>query len=153
MSAIGSPFSTIIRVDRSVSAHYPRWVKRVIHHDTERAGPPVYHLGGVHCWLHEQQSYQEGVSGVRIYIRLRETEIFRDCLSLRDGEEICPKGAKAFRSHFGPRTVVLWKSLVERHDGEQFVPFMYELLDAVNIDWCPIRSPFFAHYPAARFLR
>lgn len=144
------PLDTIIRVDRAVCPVYPDWMKKVMHPELEGAGPSEYDLTTIEQWLHDDQK-KGVVVGNRIYDHLKETDTLKDCLGLRDGEEIKKKGTEVFRKFFGGKAVFLWASVVQRRNGRLHVPYLIEDGGGVVVYWDWLDDDWSGRDPAAHF--
>ncbi|OGI27472.1 MAG: hypothetical protein A2359_05050 [Candidatus Moranbacteria bacterium RIFOXYB1_FULL_43_19] len=114
---------TIIRIDRSIRPAYPDWVQMVMHPELEDTGPAEFDLAEVEQWLHNKQK-RGVVEGNVIYQFLKDNDMLKTCLGLRDGEEIQKKGIDLFRRFFKGKAVYLWKSVVRDRDGFLGIPYL-----------------------------
>ncbi|MDP3962679.1 MAG: hypothetical protein Q8Q03_02325 [bacterium] len=124
----------IIRVDRSIRPSYPDWMKEVMHPELG-VGPAEYDISAVEQWLHDGQKNGKYIEGNKIYNHLKKTDTLKDCLGLRDLEEIQKKGIAFFWKHFKGKAVFGWAGIVRRSDGSLGVPCLCEGDDRVVLDW------------------
>jgi len=143
---------TIIRVDRSVRPVYPDLAKVVVMHpELEIVGLAEYDLSNVELYLHDDQKDGKWMEGTKIYKHLKETDSLKACLGLQDALEIKKKGIEVFRKLFGGKVVCCWKSVVRDHDGNLYVPYVYDGSDRVVVDWRWLVNDWSDDYPSARF--
>ncbi len=145
------PLDTIVRVDRSIRPSYPDWMKKVMHPELEAKGPAEYDLATIQLWLHDGQKGGNWLKGQRIYDHLKSNNMLEGCLGLRDGEEIKKKGIEVFRKFFGGKAVFLWASVVRDRGGGFGVPYLFEIVGGVVVDWNWLDRDCFVDHPAARF--
>jgi hypothetical protein len=146
-----APLDTLIRVDRSIRPVYPDWMKTVMQMDLELTSPVEYDLGTIDTWLHDGQKNGRYMEGHKLYEYLKEKKMLESCLSLRDGEEIQKKGLAVFRKFFQGKAVFLWKSVVQDRSGHLYVPYFYEGVDGVVVDWFWLGNGWDDSNPALRF--
>lgn len=128
---------TIIRIDRTIRPAYPRWVQKIMHPELENTGPAEFALAKIELWQHPAE--KERMYCIRgVYEYLKENDMFKTCLSLRDGEEIKKKGFNVFRKFFGGITAYLWKSVVRNSHGVLFVPYLCSNDGWVVLDWARV---------------
>jgi hypothetical protein len=152
------PLDTIVRVARSVRPTYPDWVDKVMNPELEGSGPTKYDLAKQISLSFFDDLKVVGVTkGDIIYGYLKEHDILKTCLSLRDGEEILKKNVTVFRKIFGRRGVFLWKSAVWQ-DGVGnglYVPYLYEfkseIVNEVKLSWHWDGNIFDGRDPVIRF--
>lgn len=140
---------TIIRVDRSIRPIYPDWVQMVMHPEFENTGPAEFDLAEVEQWLHNKQK-QGVVEGNVIYQFLKDNDMLKTCLGLRDGEEIQKKGIDLFRRFFKGKAVYLWKSVVQGRGGRLYVPCLRGGGSEVLVDWRWLDDVWYSLAPALR---
>lgn len=121
----------IIRVDRSVRPAYPDWVNEVMHPGLENIGPAEYDIFAVEQWLHDDQKNGGYTRCKKIYAYLKDTDMLKTCLGLRDLEEIQKKGVVFFRKYFRSKSVFGWKGVARDRDGILSAPFLYD--DGVKV--------------------
>lgn len=148
-AAVLQVIDTIIRVDRSIRPIYPDWVQTVMHPEFENTGPAEFDLSEVEQWLYPKQK-KSVVNGNVIYQYLKDNNMLKTCLGLRDGEEIRKKGIDLFRKFFQGKVVYLWKSVVRRRVGLLRVPFLHGGVSLVVLDWCWLGSDWDSDEPALR---
>ncbi len=159
-----SKIVTRLIVDRTIRPTYPEWVKTVMHPELELSGY-VYEYEGfyeddcpdllyIHLWLHEDQiDRKKSVTGNTIYAYLKNNDMLKTCMSLRDAEEIYELGHKAFRKFFKvDTTLIFWKSVVQDVDGNLYVPFIKNEGTSCIFDWSSLEEEFNDSDFAARFL-
>ncbi len=124
----------LLFVDRSIKATYPDWMKEVLHPELEMTGPT--HLDPVCAplYFHPKQKNGGVIEGNKLYAFLKETGLIEHSLSLRDGEEL-QKNPQLFPEAWKGKYVFLWKSVVQRRDGNLLVPFVCWLDGQVFLDW------------------
>lgn len=125
-----SGLQTLIRVDRTVPPTYPSFTKRVLHPEFEKQGPAEYELSSIEQWTLSGQSLRGRVPAYDIYDQLKNENLLRVCLTLRDSEEIKKNGLAAYRRVFGEKTLVMWGSIVEHVSGSLCVACLNP-----NTDW------------------
>ena len=143
---------TLIRVDRSIRPVYPDWVETVMHPEFELTGPADYYLGTIDPWLHDGQKNDQDMEGNDLYKYLKEKKMLESCLSLRDGEEIQRRGIDVFDRFFKDKSVFLWKSVVQDHFGQPFVPFLYARNGQLVVVWDCLSHRWKNDRPALRFV-
>ena len=129
------PLNTLIRVDRTQKPEYPSWLKKVMHPEFETQGPAEYDLANVEQWLHDGQKGGKWIEGNKIYAHLKDNDLLKTCLTLRDGEEIKKNGVEAFLKLFKGKVLFLWGSVVQRGDGRLYVPCLDVGGDRVVVPW------------------
>lgn len=147
---------TIIHVDRSLSPMYPPWVEKVMYPELEHAGPAEYDIREVGLWLHNDQKNGGLVSGHLVYQHLKDTDMLKDCLGLRDFEEIHQIGAPLYREYFGDNVLFGWKSIVEGCSGGLLVtkvPYLCGGGRWVTMCWHRLGGGLSNLNPAGRFVR
>jgi len=144
------PINTIIRVDRTVKPVYPDWLKKVMHPELEAQGPAEYDLANVEQWLHDGQKGGKWIEGNKIYAHLKDNDLLKTCLTLRDGEEIKKNGVEAFRKFFKGKALFLWGSVVRHDGGSLFVPCLDDGGDRVVVSWGRLGSVWDGSSPAGR---
>ncbi len=142
-------FNTLIRVDRSVKPLYPNWIKEVLCPEFAETGPEQFDLANVELWLHGMQE-KGSIAGNELYTYLRENDLLKDCLNLRDGEEIQKNGVRAFNKFFKVEALCLWKSAVSTDDGDFFVPYLRDA-GGVVVRWGKLDDLWDRKSPAGRF--
>ncbi len=148
---IDSTPATLIRVDRSIRPKYPSRIYAVVHPELKNTGPSEYHIGQVEQWLHEDQKKGGGcVTGRTIYAYLRDKDLLKTCLGLRDLEEIRKKGIAFFRQHFQGKAIFGWKSLVRFPLGSLDVPYLCEGGGEVVLRWHWLGDVWRGNDPALR---
>lgn len=140
----------IIRVDRSVRPSYPNWMKEVVHPELESIGPREYNISEIVQWLHDDQK-SGFVSGDMIYRHLDHVDGLKDCLGLRDLEEIQKKGIAFFRKYFKDKTVCGWSGVLRNRVGLLFVPCLRECDDEVVFGWCCTNGDWNVYLRTLRF--
>lgn len=127
---------TVIVVDRSTEPLYPTYMRQVMDVEFEGTGPRKYDVASnVRLWFHQNQGRLH-ISGHGIYDHLKSEHMLKDCLSLRDGEEILKKGFVTFRSFASCRAALLWKSVIKNKVGNLLVPYLHEeKAGELAIDW------------------
>lgn len=138
----------LVRVDRTVSANYPDWMAGLEHPELESIGPAEFDAGKLRLLLHCRQQTNCGVVGNLIYEYLRDGDMIKDCLSLRDLEEIQKKGITFFRKHFKGKFVPGWKSVVRMNNNRLGVPYLYEDGNQVCLGWNWLANRWNARSPA-----
>jgi hypothetical protein len=125
----------LVRVDRTIPANYPDWVKEILYDELEKKfpGPAEFDIGKLEQWLHDGQRNGR-VIGHIILQYLKDRDMLKNCLGLRDLEEIQKKGAAFFRKHFKGKCVFGWKTVVRVGD-ELYVPYLCEHNGEVRMDW------------------
>lgn len=126
-----------VYVDRSIRPVKPeRMMLGTIHPaKLENTGPAEYNLADVELWLHECQKHCNAGRRGFIHRHLENAGMLKNCLSLRDGEEIKKLGIVIFRKFFGDKSVFLWKSVMKGLGSECFVPILYDNGGRVVICW------------------
>lgn len=133
----------IVRVDRSILPTYPDWTAEILYPELSRTGPVEYNLSDIKLWLHQRQhsGAVRRIKGITLHNDLVKKDRLKDCLSLRDGEEIQKKRILSFWNSFGHKNLLLWKSAVKDkyagEDGLISVPYAHllEKRGEVGIDW------------------
>jgi hypothetical protein len=98
------------------------------------------------------QKKDDSLSGYTIHKYLKDNDMIKDCLGLRDLEEIQKKGIVFFRKHFKGKAVSGWKSIVLINNGQYGVPYLYESGDhQVCIHWKWLVDGWSACRPALLF--
>ena len=142
--------SPIIRVDYSISASYPSWMKERMHPELQRTGTAEYDINKVEQWLHDDQKDGKWMKGDKIYAHLKKTDTLKTCLGLRDLEEIQKKGITFFRKYFKGKVVFGWRDIVRNRNGSLNVPYLYENGDKVILDWDWADNDWYDYYPTLR---
>ena len=148
--SIAEPDSTLF-VDRTIRSIYPNWVEKIIHPELEKTGPAEYDISKLELWIHDGQKDGNWVKGQIIYEYLKTSCSLKDCLSLRDLEEIQKKGVAFFRKHFAGKAIFAWKSVVLHRDGNLLAPYLYECGDKIVLAWYWLEYGWDDHDPAPRF--
>jgi hypothetical protein len=143
----------IIRVDRSTPPVYPDWMQEVMHPELEAVGPAEYDVSALEQWLHEGQKDGKYVEGNKIYADLKKSDTLKDCLGLRDLEDIQRKGIVFFQKYFKGKAVFGWKGSVRRHYGNLNIPYLHEIGDQVALHWHWAGTDWDGNHPALRFAR
>lgn len=144
------PINTIIHVDRTVKPIYPDWKKKVMHPELEAQGPAEYDLSNVEQWLHDGQKGGKWIEGNKIYAHLKDNDLLKTCLTLRDGEEIKKNGVEAFRKSFKGKALFLWGSVVQYGGGYLYVPYLCDDGDEVVVSWGRLGLDWHDDSPAGR---
>lgn len=144
------PINTLIRVDRTIKPVYPDWLKKVMHPELEAQGPAEYDLANVEQWLHDGQKNGKWIEGNKIYAHLKDNDLLKTCLTLRDGEEIKKNGVEAFRKFFKGKALFLWGSVVQDDDGSLYVPYLRDDGVKVVVYWRRLDDAWHDRYPAGR---
>jgi hypothetical protein len=113
----------LIQVDRSIGLRYPFWVREILY-EKLNPGPSEFSIEKLQRWFHDQQ--KKGiVEGYTVHEFLKSHNMIKDCLDLRDLEEIKKKGPTFFERHFERSLVLGWRGTAR--DGEQFLrtPCLY----------------------------
>jgi hypothetical protein len=131
-----APTPSTIYVDRTIPANYPDWVKEILYDELEKKfpGPAEFDAGKLEQWLHDGQK-NGYVTGNIIHQHLKDHDMLKDCLGLRDLEEIQKKGITFFRKHFKGKAVFGWKAVVRSRDDNLGVPYLYEGGGRVCLSW------------------
>ena len=144
------PINTLIRVDRTIKPVYPDWLKKVMHPELEAQGPAEYDLANVEQWLHDGQKNGKWIEGNKIYAHLKDNDLLKTCLTLRDGEEIKKNGVEAFRKFFKGKALFLWGSVVQNDDGVLYVPYLSGVGGKVVVRWLGLVYGWGVSNPAGR---
>jgi len=144
-----APLHGSVYVDHSIRPIYPDWVKEVLYPELESTGPSEFDAGKLEQWLHEEQKTGY-VTGKTIHQYLKDNDMIKDCLGLRDLEEIQKKGITFFRKYFKGKYVFGWKAVVRDRDGHLRVPCLYESDGVVSLNWRWLGSDWSSFYPALR---
>jgi len=137
----------LIFVDRTIPANYPDWVVEKEHPELESTGPAEFDAGKLGLWLHDEQKTGY-VTGNTIHQYLKDHGMLKDCLNLRDLEEIQKKGITFFRKHFKDKCVFGWKSVVRDRDDNLIVPYLCEGDGVVDLDGDWLGNDWDARSPA-----
>lgn len=141
---------SFVLVDRTILPKYPDWVKEVLYPELESVGPAEFDAGKLELWLHDRQK-NGMVTGNVIHSYLKNHDMLKECLGLRDLEEIQKKGIFFFRKHFKGKCVFGWKSVIlDRHDI-LCSPCLYEEVGNVCFFWCWLINNRGSDNPALRF--
>jgi len=144
-----APLPGSVYVDHSIRPIYPHWVKEVLYPELESTGPSEFDAGKLEQWLHEEQK-TGCVTGNTIHQYLKDHDMLKNCLGLRDLEEMKKKGITFFRKHFKGKYVFGWKAVVRYRDGNLCVPYLYESDGVVCITWDWLDDDWNSNYPALR---
>ncbi|MCX6735616.1 MAG: hypothetical protein NTZ13_00860 [Candidatus Parcubacteria bacterium] len=134
---IVTPISSIIYVDCTIPANYPKWVGEVLYPDLESTVPTEFYADKLLQWLHDGQK-NGYVTGNTIHKFLKDYGMIKNCLGLRDLEEIQKKGITFFRKYFKSKYVFGWKSVVRDLNGCFYTPSLFESFesdDIVELNW------------------
>jgi hypothetical protein len=141
----------IVRVNRSIKPNYPSWMEKLMHFELEGSGPTEYNLQtDVQKWLHDDQK-NGVVFGNAIYKYLKKDKTLASCLNLQDGLAIQQKGTAVFRELFAGKAVFLWGSVVQRRNGNLYVPYLYDGDVKIVLFWNWLDDILLSNYPALRF--
>jgi hypothetical protein len=77
--------------------------------------------------------------------------MLKNCLGLRDLEEIQKRGANVFKLHFADKAVFAWKSVVRARSGNLDVPWLFEGGHEVILLWSWLGCRWNSSDPALRF--
>lgn len=146
-SAHGSATSSIVTVDRTILPTYPEWMDEILCPEYESTGPAEFDVAKLERWVHPDQAYRT-VNGTVCYDYLMGHDLLKDCLSLRDLEEIKEKGIVFFRKYFEGKAVIGWKSVMRASTGTFFAPSLFENDDQVLICWNWLDHELFVDFPA-----
>lgn len=142
----------LVFVDRTILPKYPDWMEKLEHPELESTGPAEFDVGKLDPWLHEEQK-NDWVKGEVIHLYLKEHDMLKNCLGLRDLEEIQKKGITFFRKHFKGKYVFGWKSVVRSRDGDLRAPCLCCGYDGeVCLDWGWLGRVWYSDSPALRFV-
>lgn len=144
--------TSIVCVDRSIRPTYCDWTKKLLHLELEGTGPSEFDSSKLEHWLHDGQKDGKCVKGKRIYEHLKANDLLKDCLGLRDLEEIEKKGITFFRALFKGEAFFAWKSVVRDHNGYLLVPYLCEYGGKVVLLWYWLVLIWHPDYPALRFV-
>jgi hypothetical protein len=148
---VTSSGKNLIFVDRTIPAKYPKWVAKKEYPELESTGPAEFDAGKLELWLHDRQKNYR-MKGSIIHQYLKEKDMLKDCLGLRDLEEIQKKEIAFFRKHFKGKHVYGWKSVVRvRRDGFLVVPCLREDDGKVCLHWDDLDTYWCSDDPALRF--
>jgi len=114
----------LVFVDRTIFPEYPDWVERLEHPELESTGPPEFDAGKLEQWTHNDQKIGQ-IKGDVLLQYLKEHDMLKKCLSLRDLEEIQKKGITFFQRNFKKKMVFAWKSAARNDVGFVHVPCIY----------------------------
>ncbi len=128
-------------VDRTCPARFPVWVGEVFLPELQIVGPAEYDLMQIELWRHECQKPSDKkaprltkgkCSVLALYKQDEEEGSLKNCLNLRDGEEIVKKQRITFKKAFGRKGVILLKTKVRNaKNGKFYIPYVcisgYEL--------------------------
>lgn len=146
-----TPFDFVVRVNRRIIPAYPSWMNKVMHPKFGCTGPSKYDLSQVGLWLHDQQKQRGVMSGNVIYMYLKRVNALRFCFNLQDGLAIQQKGVVVFRKLFKDKALFLWKSVVQDHNDDLDVPYMYENAGRIVEYWRRLDDNWFSNGLAPRF--
>jgi hypothetical protein len=124
----------LIFVDRTILPKYPDWITEVIYPELQSTGPAELDAGKLKLWLHEKQKNGR-IKGNDLQQYLEDRDMLKDCLGLRDLEEIQKKGISFFREYFKGKCIFGWKSVVRSRDGDLHAPCLYEYVGGVCLYW------------------
>jgi hypothetical protein len=107
--------SSVIYVDRTIAPDYfsyfrERHTKKILNHGLERTGPAEFDASKLEQWFINKNQDQMSVG--EIYDYLEKHKMLKDCLGMRDLEEIEKKGSVFFQKYFKGITVIGWKAVV-----------------------------------------
>lgn len=138
----------LIWVDRKVKPDYPDFVKKVLHPEFEANGPTEFDLSKVEQWLHRKQMKRGFIFAKSLHTYLRESDLLKTCLTLRDGEEIRKIDIKVFRRFFRKKHLYLWGSVVRDENDDLLVPFLHGQGSEIMISWQWFTEKLRRHCPA-----
>jgi len=144
-----APTSGMAYVNRTIPPDYPGWVKEVLYPELESTGPSEFDAGKLEQWLHEEQK-RGRVTGNTIHQYLKDHDMLKNCLGLRDLEEMKKKGITFFRKHFKGKNVFGWKAVVRGRYGYLYVPYLYESGGVVYLGWYRLVCDWGSFCPALR---
>ena len=146
------PATTIVHIDRSIKSTYPDFVKKVMYPELETTGLAEYDIiSAVSLWLHDNQK-NGVVTGQVIYDYLEKNNMLESCGNLQDALAIQKLGVAAFKKTFDNKTVYFWKSVVQNHDGNLHVPYLYVHGGKVVLRWRWLGLDWHGFKPAVRFI-
>ncbi len=139
------------RVDYSVRATYPDWMKKRLHPEFDRTDTVERHLDQVNLWLHPDQGNGGRIGGKALYQYVKENGILPTCLALRDMEEIRKLGIEVYRKYFRGKAVFGWKDVVQDSYDNLYVSCLGEYGGQVVVSWSTLDGALGGDTAAARF--
>jgi len=139
----------IICVDRIVPL-YPEWVEKPLFPELEKTEPSEYGIVQIKEWFHQDQK-RGPAKGFAILEYLKSQNILKSCAGLSDLLAIEAKGIDFFLKHFAGKAVFGWQSVVQRRDGDLFVPYLVEHGEGVVLGWRWLELDWDSRGPALYF--
>lgn len=116
---------TIIRVDRTQSDYHPEYYQKdkdYLFPGLINSGPVEYDINDIEEWCHDDQ-LQAAIQGAIIIDFIRQMDNPVRYLGLADILSIRKKGPELFRSRFGSKKVIAWRSAFKAES--EFTPGEY----------------------------
>ncbi|MFA5831779.1 MAG: hypothetical protein WC878_08205 [Candidatus Paceibacterota bacterium] len=117
-NATGIDRSNIIYIDRTVAPNYfcyfkERHTKKILNRELEKTGPAEFDISKLEPWfINKNHKENETMRVGEIYDYLEKHKMLKDCLGMRELEEIKKMGSAFFRKHFKGKTLIGWKAVV-----------------------------------------
>lgn len=120
----------LVRVDRSVPPTFPFWAKGSNFPLLARSGPATFDIAKL-----RQLAHVHNHTGKMFPRYLQGAGLLKDCLSLRDLEEMQKINLGYFCDRFNDTSVFGWKSIMSDAEGKESVPFLYGYKQKVSLEW------------------
>lgn len=103
---------TVIKIDRSAPLNLPKDVKQIIDSELESLGPAEIDIKNLQRWTYPGPYDKLGwANGDDIRQYLKNQNLLKNCLGLREAIELQKKGASFFLKYFGRGQITFWKTL------------------------------------------
>lgn len=145
-----SEIDTLIKVDRSVRVQFPSNVK--LHFpELECEGSQEYSMADLTFWTNPEGNFC--VDFNKLYRYLKNENMIRRCLGFDDALAIQKKGIKPFRTVFGNKTIICWRSVATLGwwVSSDKVPCISGVGGSVEIEWVYLNRSVSEEYVTALF--